>query len=1217
MSETPQSFQPAAAPRTDAEPPGGPSPGDSIRPHGTEPATRTLSSFGGESIAPSQWIVDGTAPTVDLPHLKSTIQRTQPVPTSASFHLRRVVGRGGYGEVWEAVQSSLGRIVAVKRIRRDQLERAREERPLEAALIEAEFRQEAVTTAVLDHPNIVPVYDLGVDSTGSPLLAMKLVRGKSWSELIREDGRLPMPDLLARHLPILKQVAQAVAFAHSRGVIHRDLKPSQVMVGEFGEVILMDWGLAVSFLDARPEMLSGEVPLMTPATSAPFTSHASNPAGTPSFMAPEQTLPTGELLGPWTDVYLLGGVLYYILTFTAPHPGQHMPVVMQHAANGEVEPARQRSPDRDIPPELEDLCLRTLRREPRDRLPSAEAFIQALDDFISGSGRRRESLRLLDEARTLVGDVDSAREEALIRSFGPLEDSIAKWPGNAEARRLLEAARTRLDVVRATQARQRRNVLAGFALVVAGFLSLSVWQQGRNSAALDQIERQNANSARLSAINSLQARESALADRLSTLLPLPDSLLPDPDEAGFVERNRQRLAALQVERSALRAERIRLLALGLRLEPEPQALALAEANMLVRQGPGADRAAAAYRLYSAARGGPEPNIDALVGQGIAAARAGMFTSATVHLEEAASTIARLVGEENPRHARVIALAGEAYRNLDASGEAFRTYYRRSLGTLETQWVELSQAIADRHRSLGDTDRLLEFTSPALSLARRLDAPNGDLLAKALAGVADDLRERADYPRALATYEEALATLERAHGPGDPRSLPVRTAIAALLSDMGMYERAVEVARATLQDAVAAFGENSLQAFSARRGLATALNYSNQLAQSVEVMRPAVAYAEATWGRDHIYTSRAYNDLAVFLDSAGEHAEALKYYHMALESTRAIFGDDHPETASSYNNIGFVQQAARDYESAIVNFRKAWEIRRRTQGEDHPETAIVANNLGTSYHQAGDVSRGIAFMVRGFRPIRDMLGPGHPNTGMMLNNIAVSLIRIDRFEEGEPLQWLAAALLEGALPRGHPMYIDTVRNCVEAHLRAHVRTEPRMVLPFLRINADLIARQEAPRPMDRRAIARDYTFLMASTSRLLAELDPPRDADSLAYARRAAVLAELVDRGSTQTLAMSCLERMHRPWPQGELPRVPDASWPDRSQPVAMDALLAALDAVAPVPGLDWTRSEPWPAVADLTGPLDDLERRCNAIIEELARKGEDLAADEQAPVRDR
>src|SRR5262249_541565 len=146
-------------------------------------------------------------------------------------------------------------------------------------------------------------HDLGFDSGGEPLLAMKLVKGESWNARLKKDFLdYDAPELLSRNLPILIQVAQAVAFAHSKGIIHRDIKRAQVVLGDFGEVLLMDWGLAVATgTDAVPADAAG-VRLPSPNT-------ASSPAGTPSMMAPEQTGRSGAKLGPWTDVYLLGGTL--------------------------------------------------------------------------------------------------------------------------------------------------------------------------------------------------------------------------------------------------------------------------------------------------------------------------------------------------------------------------------------------------------------------------------------------------------------------------------------------------------------------------------------------------------------------------------------------------------------------------------------------------------------------------------------------------------------------------------------------------------------------------------------------------------------------------------------------------------------------------------------------------------------------------------------------
>ena len=259
------------------------------------------------------------------------------------------IAEGGMGEVWEGVQTSLGRSVAVKTVRPDLLDDDRRASSIAA------FRHEAVVAASLEHPNIVPVHDLEEPVAGvSPRLVMKRVRGVAWSDLLTADYReLDAGQFLTKNLPILADVAQAVAFAHSKGIVHRDLKPAQVMVGEFGEVLLMDWGLSVYVGDGN-DLDPSTVAALARPDSAP------NPTGTPALMAPEQTDSSAERIGPWTDVYLLGGILYLLLTGKFPHGAASSRSSFEHAVKGEVEPPSRRAPERAVPPELEVLCMEAL-----------------------------------------------------------------------------------------------------------------------------------------------------------------------------------------------------------------------------------------------------------------------------------------------------------------------------------------------------------------------------------------------------------------------------------------------------------------------------------------------------------------------------------------------------------------------------------------------------------------------------------------------------------------------------------------------------------------------------------------------------------------------------------------------------------------------------------------------------------------------------------------
>ncbi len=349
----------------------------------------------------------------------------------ASYILRRRVGRGGMGEVWEALQISLGRVVAVKRIREDKPPYAGGT-PEECSLRAWEFRREGIIAARLEHPNIVPVHDLGQDESGRPLLAMKLVRGRPWHRVLREDFEdLPAHVYYAKHLPTLVSVVQAVAFAHAHDILHRDLKPSQVMVGDYGEVLLMDWGLAV---------YTGSDPLPKghpdPVTAAPTTlKTASNPAGTPVMMAPEQTEKTTARLGPWTDVYLLGGILYFILTCRYPHAADDSAAAMRHAAAGFVRPPNEAAPGRDIPQDLAELAMAALRPEPRDRVASARAFLAALEDHLSGASRMREAEAILRRTRESLSTAGGSYDE-LSHCLEELRHAGELWPDGAPVREL-------------------------------------------------------------------------------------------------------------------------------------------------------------------------------------------------------------------------------------------------------------------------------------------------------------------------------------------------------------------------------------------------------------------------------------------------------------------------------------------------------------------------------------------------------------------------------------------------------------------------------------------------------------------------------------------------------------------------------------------------------------------------------------------------------------
>ncbi len=278
------------------------------------------------------------------------------------------IGQGGMGIIYRARQNCLDREVALKQVRADVSENERDHH-----LLGQEFITEALVNGCLQHPNIVPVYDLGNTARGELYMAMKLVGGQSWEELLVEDSHD-----LDFHVETLVQVCNAVAYAHSLGLVHNDLKPSNVMIGAFGEVLVMDWGLAVEIChDPAGARIRHKTCICE------F-------CGTPAYAPPELARGLGMRVGVWTDVYLLGGILFRIVTGTPPHGGQDLEEVIEAAAQGKILPL-----SRQLPSELRSIILRALAAAPEER----HASVWELQDELRSFLKHRESVIISEAAQ--------------------------------------------------------------------------------------------------------------------------------------------------------------------------------------------------------------------------------------------------------------------------------------------------------------------------------------------------------------------------------------------------------------------------------------------------------------------------------------------------------------------------------------------------------------------------------------------------------------------------------------------------------------------------------------------------------------------------------------------------------------------------------------------------------------------------------------------------
>jgi len=424
----------------------------------------------------------GLAPATPSARLASVAT----LPPSRRYELGAALGTGGMGEVLSARDTHLGREVAVKRLRAAE--------PSEDEL--GRFLREARIQGQLEHPAIVPIHDLAVDDAGRPFFAMKQLAGVTLHDILHrplDRNSVISTWTRARLLRAFVEVSLAIEFAHTRGVIHRDLKPGNIVLGDFGEVYVIDWGVArvlgegpepMIAARARPSAHDLGLSPTTPVPSAAVTIDAGATAagailGTPGYMSPEQ-IRADPALGPAADVYALGCILFEILAGEALHP-RGVAALSTTITGIDARPSL-RAPSKGISPELDAICVRATAIDPDARFISARALADAVQGFLDGDRdlalRRDLAKQHLAEIRgTLSRGNDPDNRRRIMRAASA---ALALDPGAVEAselisRLLLEApAQTppevRAELLRTDAAHARRHARFG-ALTFLAYIS--------------------------------------------------------------------------------------------------------------------------------------------------------------------------------------------------------------------------------------------------------------------------------------------------------------------------------------------------------------------------------------------------------------------------------------------------------------------------------------------------------------------------------------------------------------------------------------------------------------------------------------------------------------------------------------------------------------------------------------------------------------------------
>ena len=334
-------------------------------------------------------------------------------PGGERYELRETLGEGGMGRVIRAYDRFLQRTVAMKLLRREDFD--------EAALLK--FLEEAQATAQLQHPNIVPIHDVGLDSHGRLFFTMREVEGSSLRDILirlgegHEETTRKFP--LTRRLQIFEQICYAVGFGHSRGVVHRDLKPDNIMVGPFGEVFVMDWGLAK--IVGGPSGTSGDTTVRTARSTGDSERTMDGAlAGTPHYMSPEQARGATSEVDGRSDVFALGAILFELVTLRHAFDGRSLETLLDSVKEARVAPWGD-----GVPRELSSIGAKAMSKRPGDRYAGAAEVVEDLQSF--AEGRRGQAWR--DTAWSLMGKWLARHRTEVVAASGALlvVAGIAVW----------------------------------------------------------------------------------------------------------------------------------------------------------------------------------------------------------------------------------------------------------------------------------------------------------------------------------------------------------------------------------------------------------------------------------------------------------------------------------------------------------------------------------------------------------------------------------------------------------------------------------------------------------------------------------------------------------------------------------------------------------------------------------------------------------------------
>jgi eukaryotic-like serine/threonine-protein kinase len=898
----------------------------------------------------------------------------------------RFHARGGLGQVLVVRQEELDRQVALKRIRPDKLLPAARRR----------FIREAAITARLQHPGIVPIYGLGQDDDG-PFYTMPFIEGRTLDEAIQQFHR----DDAYRHDPgrrsvefrrLLQRfvtVCETIAYAHDQGIVHRDLKPSNIMLGPYGETLVMDWGLARRYAGDHSDSET-EGDSRSPSPSSDDVTATGAVLGTPQYMSPEQA--AGLPAGPASDIFSLGAILYAILTGKPPYEAKDRAGPNALGPVPELSSVAPRARDANLPRALEAVCLKAMAVDPHDRYMSAGALAEDLTKWLADEPVPAYDEPLVARARRWVRHhqrlVAGAAAAVLMAALGlavlTAEVSVSNRrlvTARAAAEKLtaeVSASNRRLTAARAEAEKERDQAKEITAFLVSSFRMPNPEQEGSKVTVAEVLG---------SAIKDLEGRPSMTPTTRASIL----------DAVGLTYRG-----------------------LGL----VPGAIGLAEQAVSIRRRElGAD---------------DHQTLIAMGNLALAYQDAGRVADAIALNEQVLASLMIKLGENHPDTLNAMNNLTLAYAEggrLDRAiplGERTLEARRARLGEDHTDTLTTMNNLALAYKTAGQLDRAIPLYEQVLKAVVTARGEDHFYALGVMNNLAAAYLAEGQLDHAIPLFERLLERVRAAMGESHPKTLTTLNNLAAAYRHAGHPERAIPLHERALEGVAATLGADHPYALKTMGNLAQDYEDAGQRDRAIPLLEQVLKAGRIKQGTDHPDTLRSMNNLASAYKAADQLDRAIPLLEQALEAGRIKQGESHQDTLGTQRNLAHAYLRAGRFRDAEPLYRKVVETAGRNRPRIERFYSDSLTQLGRCLIRQQKYAEALPFL-RECVEIKEKTQPDDWTTAEARGLLGEGLAGLGKYPEAEPLLLAAQVGLVGRREKIRPLDRDAILRDAGARL----------------------------------------------------------------------------------------------------------------------------------------------------------------------------------------